>query len=108
MNDTTLRVVFCTCPPAEAQKLARQIVESKRAACVNIVPGIQSIYMWEGAIEEDAESLLIIKTTSDRLKELETHLVSIHPYDVPEVIALPITEGSDAYTTWVRNVVGTN
>ncbi|MBN95784.1 MAG: divalent-cation tolerance protein CutA [Deltaproteobacteria bacterium] len=97
------RVVLCTCPPDVAEGIARQVVEGRIAACVNIVPAVQSVYRWEGKMCADAESLLIIKTTSSRVSELTERLLEIHPYDVPEVIALPIESdvGNARYLQWL-------
>jgi periplasmic divalent cation tolerance protein len=84
-------VVLVTVPDAEtARNLARQLVHERLAACVNIIPGITSIYRWEGAVEETGEVLLVMKTTADRYEALESAIRSRHPYDVPEILALPV------------------
>ena len=98
---TEVVVVLCTCPPDRAEALARDLVESRRAACVNIIESVRSIYRWEGKVCDDGESLLVIKTARDRVAALERRLVEIHPYSVPEVIALPVTSGHDPYLRWV-------
>lgn len=95
------RVLLCTCPPDSAPELAHQLVERHLAACVNIVERVSSVYFWEGEVTSDSESLLVIKTAGDRVAELRETLVSSHPYDVPEVIALPIVEGHQAYLDWL-------
>ena len=82
-----------------------QIITDRLAACVNIVPSVTSIYSWEGKLEESAESMMIIKTKSDRLTELTAFVTANHPYDTPEVIAVPVAGGSDAYLNWVRDSV---
>ncbi|GMR32051.1 hypothetical protein PMAYCL1PPCAC_02246 [Pristionchus mayeri] len=98
-----LRVVFITTPSEEvATKLARAVVEQKLAACVNIVPGIKSIYEWEGKIHEDAEHLMIVKTVEESVPSLREKILSIHPYDTPEFISLPVSEESEKYAEWVR------
>lgn len=98
-----VHVALCTCPDAEtAESLAERLVEERLAACVNILPGVRSVYTWQGAVEHDAEVLLIIKTTRTRLDELIARIRALHPYDVPEVIGHPITAGHDAYLDWVR------
>ncbi len=95
-------VVLCTVPSTEvAERLARGVVEAKLAACVNIVPGVRSIYRWEGAVQDDQELLLVVKSTQARYAALEAWLTEQHPYDVPEVIALDTTVGSRAYLDWL-------
>ncbi|XP_010413820.1 PREDICTED: protein CutA, chloroplastic-like [Camelina sativa] len=97
-------VVYVTVPNREAgKKLANSIVQEKLAACVNIVPGIESVYEWEGKVRSDSEELLIIKTRQSLLESLTEHVNANHEYDVPEVIALPITGGSDKYLEWLKN-----
>jgi periplasmic divalent cation tolerance protein len=95
-------VVFVTAPTAEkAAELARTLVEEKLAACGNVVPGIRSIYRWEGKVQEDAEALLILKAPRKRLQELSDRVVQLHPYELPEVIALPIEGGNWKYLDWI-------
>lgn len=95
-------VILCTCPDdATARELAGRMVEEKLAACVNILPGLTSVYEWQGRVETDPETLLIIKTAGDRVAALTDRLAAIHPYDVPEVIALPIEAGLPAYLQWL-------
>ena len=98
-----MRVVLCTCPPDSAAGIAGTLVSERLAACVNILPVVRSIYRWEGELCDDAESLLVIKTTADRLEELTRRLLACHPYDVPEIIALPIqaSEGNPDYLAWL-------
>ncbi|XP_056844170.1 protein CutA, chloroplastic isoform X2 [Raphanus sativus] len=97
-------VVYVTVPNREAgKKLANSIVREKLAACVNIVPGVESVYEWEGKVQSDSEELLIIKTRQSLLESLTEHVNANHEYDVPEVIALPITGGSDKYLEWLKN-----
>ena len=95
-------VVLCTVPDdAVAEQLARGLVEAKLAACVNIVPGVRSIYEWQGKLEDDSERLLVIKSQRSRFEALESWVIEHHPYDVPEVIALDVTAGSKPYLDWV-------
>ncbi|MFW6050436.1 MAG: divalent-cation tolerance protein CutA [Myxococcota bacterium] len=95
-------VVLCTAPDAETgARLARGLVESKLAACVNVVPGLRSFYTWEGQVQDDPEVQLLIKTRRGRLPEVERWLGENHPYDVPEVLALPVAGGAHAYLSWV-------
>ncbi|XXG40473.1 hypothetical protein AAC387_Pa01g1181 [Persea americana] len=97
-------VVYVTVPNKEAgKKLADSIVREKLAACVNIVPGIESIYFWNGEIQTDSEELLIIKTRESLLEALTEHVKSNHEYEVPEVIAMPITGGNLKYLEWIKN-----
>lgn len=99
---TELRVVYCTCPDAAAaETLARGLVEQRLAACVNILPEIRSIYRWQGDVQNDAECLMVIKTTQAAFHQLQVWLLDHHPYDEPEVIAVPVTDGSPAYLDWV-------
>jgi len=96
--------VLCTCPDAAtAQRLAGGLVERKLAACVNVLPAIRSIYRWQGEIQDDAEALMIVKTSRSAYAALEAWLIEHHPYDVPEVLAVPVLQGSAAYLEWVLN-----
>jgi periplasmic divalent cation tolerance protein len=97
-------VGFITAPKgAAAKKIAREIVRNKLAACVNVVPAIQSIYCWKGKIDEAGESLLIVKTKRICIKKLTAFVAGIHPYDVPEIIFLPIQAGHKPYLSWIKN-----
>ncbi|AGA89051.1 uncharacterized protein involved in tolerance to divalent cations [Thioflavicoccus mobilis 8321] len=101
MSDNPL-LALCTCPDAEtADRLASALVEERLAACVNILPGITSVYHWRGQVERDDEVLLLIKTVAARFAALSERLVALHPYEVPEVIATPITAGLPAYLDWM-------
>lgn len=92
-----------TCPNAEtAARIARALVEERLAACVNRVPGVASTYRWEGGIHEDTEVLLVIKTTRERFAALRDRLVELHPYEVPELIAMDIADGHPAYLDWIN------
>jgi periplasmic divalent cation tolerance protein len=96
-------VVLCTAPDnATAHKLAEAIVNEQLAACVNILPNIQSVYRWQEVVQIDAEVLLIIKTNAAHYRKLERALQEQHPYDVPEIIALPIAAGLPAYLSWLN------
>lgn len=86
---------------ATAQALARALVQAKLAACVNLLPGVHSVYRWQGAIEEANEVTLSIKTTQSRYHQVEQAILAAHPYDLPEVIALPLT-GHAAYLHWIK------
>jgi periplasmic divalent cation tolerance protein len=98
-----VRVCLVTAPDAAvAQRIARALVEERLAACVNIVPGVRSIYRWEGALNDDAELLLIVKTTHAMLSALADRLAVLHPYALPELVALTPSGGSERYLDWVR------
>jgi periplasmic divalent cation tolerance protein len=101
------RVVFITCPtPALARKIARAVVQTRLAACVNIVLSpVESFYTWKGKLEKAREYLLIMKTTAKRIAALENEVKRLHTYDVPEFIALPISEGSKKYLSWLNESV---
>ena len=99
------RVVLVTAPTLETgQEIAHKLVADKLAACVNILPGITSIYSWEGEICTDNEILLMVKTRAALFEELSATIQALHPYDTPEVIALPITAGSEKYLQWISTV----
>jgi periplasmic divalent cation tolerance protein len=101
-------LTLCTCPDmATATRLAESLVEAALAACVNILPGLTSVYRWEGKIAKDSEVLLMIKTTEQRVAEVVAHIQREHPYDLPEVIAHPIVAGLDSYLEWVRTCTTT-
>lgn len=94
-------VVFVTAPQGEASGLARALVEQRLAACVNILPVVRSVYTWQGELCEEDEALLVIKTRAALLEDLRARVVALHSYDVPEVIALPITGGHAPYLSWL-------
>ncbi len=87
-----------------ALDLAHQLVNENLVACVNIIPSISSVYKWQGKIEESSEILLVLKSTEDRVRAMMTRLQELHPYDVPEILVLPVEGGSVAYREWVEKV----
>ncbi|MDP6436079.1 MAG: divalent-cation tolerance protein CutA [Gammaproteobacteria bacterium] len=96
-------LVLCTCPDKEvAEAIATGLVEAGLAACVNRVPGITSVYKWQDKLEKDAEELLLIKTSAAAWDGLEAEIKRLHPYELPEIIAVPITAGSHEYLNWIR------
>ena len=98
-------VVLVTCgSEEEALKIAHSLVGERLAACVNLVSPIRSIYRWEGKICDEKEWLLIIKTGGERFEELEKKVKALHSYSVPEIIGLPIVEGSSSYLEWLREM----
>jgi len=95
---------YCTCPnAASARHLAEALVSESLAACVNRIPGIQSTYRWKGEVTTDSEELLLIKTTAARFEALKERLLALHPYELPELIAVPVERGHTAYLDWVRS-----
>ncbi len=95
-------LVLCTCPdPTVAAEVATALIEQNLAACVNRVPGIRSYYRWQGHLEQEDEVLLLAKTTRARFPALEQAIRALHPHAVPEIIALPITAGAEAYLKWI-------
>ena len=95
-------VVLSTLPPDRADAIAEALVGERLAACVNLVGPLRSVYRWDGAIQKDTEVLAVIKTTTARFEALSTRLRTLHPYEVPEIIALPVDAGSTRYLDWVR------
>jgi periplasmic divalent cation tolerance protein len=99
-------VVLSTAPKkAEADKIARTLLREHLVACVNLVPGVQSRYWWKGKIQSDAEVLLIMKTTKGRFAALKRRLHELHSYTVPEVLALPVAAGGEAYLRWLSDAM---
>jgi periplasmic divalent cation tolerance protein len=100
------RVVLVTAPSPDAgAALGRVLVDERLAACVNVIPGLTSIYRWQGEREEASECLLVIKTDETRYAELERRVLELHPYTVPEVLALPVERGAPAYMEWLKDSV---
>ncbi|HET7588332.1 MAG TPA: divalent-cation tolerance protein CutA [Gammaproteobacteria bacterium] len=100
---TNLVTLLCTCPDtACGERIAAVLVEKRLAACVNLVPGVRSFYRWQGQARDDQEILLIIKTAAGHFDAIEALVHKLHPYDVPELIALPITAGARSYLDWLR------
>lgn len=94
---------YCTCPDADsARRIAGALVAERLAACVNHLPGIASTYRWQGTITTDHEELLLIKTTASRFEALRRRLLALHPYELPELLAVPVERGHGAYLDWVR------
>ena len=104
MNQNLFQIVLTTCPDeACAERIARTLVEEGLAACVNILPPMRSIYRWKGKIEAASEQLLVIKSTVVRFPALRDRLRSLHPYELPEIIAVPIADGLPEYLAWLNN-----
>lgn len=98
-----LALVLCNAPPDDALRIARALVERRLVACVNVVPGVTSVYRWKGEVQADAESTMLLKTRTALLPQLTSVLLELHPYDVPEVVALPLdmAAGNAGYLAWV-------
>ena len=86
-----------------AKKIAADLVDTGEAACVNIIPGIRSIYRWEGKVQDEGEYLLLVKTTSDKFETVRSMIRRLHTYEIPEVISIPITAGDPDYLSWLRS-----
>ncbi|WP_088331428.1 divalent-cation tolerance protein CutA [Lacimicrobium sp. SS2-24] len=97
-------LVLCTCPDeASASEIATAAVEQKRAACVSIVPGLTSVYSWQGKVEKDREVQLLIKTTRSNTDALYKLVLSLHPYDEPEWLIIDVAGGSTTYLNWIKS-----
>lgn len=103
-----IRVVFVTAPISEAQKLARGIIEQRLAACVNLIPKVESFYRWEEKVQSAEESILMIKTTQAKLDLLVEYITAEHSYELPEILALPVTEGLPEYVNWILEETGSS
>ena len=99
-------VLLCTAPQGEAETIATTLVDRRLAACVNLIANVQSVYRWEGKVTSDNEHLMIIKTTRDMVDRLRDELVTMHSYDVPEVLSLDVNDGHMPYLDWIRSSVG--
>jgi periplasmic divalent cation tolerance protein len=99
---TDFQIVLSTCADREqAERIAHRLVEQHLAACVNILPGVQSIYRWQGAVESGEDVLMLIKTSTARSQEVQSTIASLHSYEVPEFLVLSVLGGSNAYLAWL-------
>jgi periplasmic divalent cation tolerance protein len=104
MTANGCQIIFTTCPDAAvAERLARALVDEKLAACVNILPPIRSIYRWKGAVEVASELLLVIKIAASNFAAVRDRIRSLHPYELPEIIAVPIADGLPEYLAWLHH-----
>ena len=100
-------VVLMTAPSsAEAERIAEVLVSQQLAACVQILPGLQSIYVWQGKVQRESEVMVLAKTTQNNFAKLEREIHAIHSYETPEIVALPIVAGSEPYLSWLSCSVG--
>lgn len=107
MPDDSILLCYCACPDADsAQRIAGALVAERLAACVNRLPGVVSTYRWQGAVATEREELLLIKTTALRFEALRQRLLALHPYALPELVAVPVERGHGAYLDWVRAAAG--
>ena len=97
-----LRIVYITIPRDEADRMALALVQERLASCVNIVPQVTSYYWWEDAVQNDDEALLIVKTTVQRFQALMDYVLEHHPYELPEIIGLPVSSAYPEYVAWVK------
>jgi len=105
---SNILIVFCTCPDRHSGlRIAEQLVDRRLAACVNLVAGVTSVYRWEDRRESAEEVLLVIKTQRERFAELEQALSELHPYELPEIVAVSVEEGLPAYLNWVAQCTTT-
>ncbi len=102
-EQTEIILVFTTCPDAaSAGRIAERLVTDRLAACVNMIPGVRSVFEWEGKTEHSEEIVLLIKTTALRYKDVETAIQESHPYELPEVLSVPVERGSPPYLRWIE------
>lgn len=103
---TPYLVALCTCPDLEtAESIAGTLVAAGLAACVNVVPGVTSIYLWQGEVQKEGEVLLVMKTRADRFEQLCGEVVRLHPYELPEVVAVALHTGFTPYLRWIDECV---
>ena len=99
---TDLQIILCTCSDHEqARKIGRELVDRRLAACVNILPGVHSIYRWQGDVESAEEVLLLIKTNASLTTEVQATIATLHSYEIPEFLVLPVAGGSESYLAWL-------
>ena len=101
-TEQAVRVLLCTAPAEKAEALAQALLERRLVACVNEIRGVVSRYRWQDALQKDTESLLVLKTDAARLDALARAVTELHPYDVPELLALPVEAGLGPYCDWVK------
>lgn len=109
MTASDVRVVLMTTPDLETGRtLANALVDGRLAACANVLPGVESVFRWEGRVQTASEALVILKTSADRVGEMMERAQELHPYEVPELLAVPVTEGSAPYAAWIMAETGSS
>ena len=104
-NTNEIQIVFCTVPDTDSgHRIAVRLLQDGLAACVNLITGIESVYRWKGQLEKASEVLLMIKSRSADYTEVEAAISALHPYELPEIIAVPVSSGLPGYLDWVNNV----
>ena len=103
MNASFVLVLTTLPVDGDAEAFARTLIDERLAACVNILPPMQSIYRWEGTIEQAEERQLLMKTAADRVEELKQRFVTLHPYEVPELLVIPVADGDEDYLGWIKH-----
>lgn len=103
-----VRIAIITVPRDEARSLAKGIIEERLGACVNIVPKVESVYWWDNKVQTEEESILIVKSIEAKVGQLVDFVKENHPYEIPEIIVLPLTEGLPDYINWVMDVMATS
>ncbi|RPI71056.1 MAG: divalent-cation tolerance protein CutA [Geobacteraceae bacterium] len=105
-NKVEILMVFVTVPGLkDGSRISKGVLNSRLAACVTIIPGVRSMYWWEGKIARANEAMLVVKTTRNQYRRLERKIMELHPYEVPEIIAIPLVAGSPQYIEWVKREV---
>ena len=99
-------VMVTVATESQGLEIGRSLIEEKLAACVNLIKGLRSLYMWEGSLSDDQEILMLIKTRRSLFPKLKDRVIELHTYEVPEIIALPVVEGSSSYLKWVAEMTG--
>ncbi len=99
-------IVLVTCPASQSESIARQLVDERLAACVNIVPGITSVFRWQGEVSSESEQLLVIKSNRDNWEALARRAKELHSYDTPEILCLSVEDGYKPYLEWLNSSVG--
>ncbi len=107
MENNNFILILTTCPPNEAEEISKELIKKKLAACVNIIPKINSVYFWSNTINSEIESQLLIKTKNACLKKIEAYLLETISYNNPEIIVLPIIYGSSNYLKWINDTIET-
>ena len=104
MKNPNIKIVLCTCPNLDlARHIGTYAIENQLAACVNLIPKVESIYSWNNEINRDLEVLTLFKTTEELLDKLESAILELHSYDLPEIIVLPVEGGSKSYLEWIAD-----